>query len=504
MQNIFQRCKHFFCATALGFAALATAQPSGVAPEQWSEQERQFVQRARSLYQQQGLTYTDEQAAQAVRQMRDKPQAVSAPQGVPESEWTAQEREFVKLAREQYAAQGMPMTQEQAQTVVQSMRTRLAQMTGSMGALQAMAQMRPPAAAPRTAPAPTAGAATSEEAIAQTIASWPPKPERWVLTERKDGFDINGVTVLDPEGRISSYAADPIGGSITYVLQGSQGVRIKSLGAGDPSRSLLLATGRQTSAGWELVTASGLQLSGQTLSVTSDGFMVGRESALFRYKAGQGVTSVPIPAGYFLAPLQRGNVGATGVVLLEKEGATGTNSATSLLANLQTIGAILGANRKEDFALLDLNTRKLHPLNISANGKTVNVHSQCRKKNWAVNECAQMQSFEALYDRYGLKNGTHYYWLAHWINTAAGPMAFTLEDGAANLYVTDLNTGRRVVALNRSLGIADWEVMQGADGSVGVKGKLAFTWHEVADVVSLLQGQAKAEGSPAADAKPAQ
>lgn len=109
-----------------------------------------------------------------------------------------------------------------------------------------------------------------------------------------------------------------------------------------------------------VVTSTGQQLSMPIPSVLSDGFLVGRETAAFRYKAwASGVSNIAIPSGYFLAPLQRGHVGATGFVLLEKEGATGTDSLSKLAANLQSIGTILGTNRTDDFALMDIQTRKL-------------------------------------------------------------------------------------------------------------------------------------------------
>ena len=480
--------------TGMGCVALASAQ--GIPADQWTEQERQFVQNARNLFQQQGLIYGDEQAASAVQQMRQKAQSTAVPAGIPEKEWTHQEREYVKAVREQYQASGMALTQEQAQVMVQSMRNKLAQLMGSVGALQAASQLRGQPISPVSVPGSTGGAAVAsaqnaaltEEQITQTLAAWPAKPEQLSFSARKDGFDINGQPVLDPEGRISSYATDAVGGAVTYMVQSSRGMSVKSLSAADPSRKLVLATGRQGPNGWEVVTSTGQQLSGQTLSVLSDGFLVGRETAAFRYKAGQGVSNIAIPSGYFLAPLQRGHVGATGFVLLEKEGATGTDSLSKLAANLQSIGTILGTNRTDDFALMDIQTRKLYPLNISATGKNVNVHSQCRRKNSFVNECAQMQSFEALYNAQGMKNSQHYYWLVHWLNTPAGPVALTLEDGQANLYLTDLRTGRKVVALNRTLGIADWDAIQNSDGTVALRGKLAFEWKEIPDVASLLQG----------------
>lgn len=512
----FRRFQRLTWVLALGFASVVSAQDAAVTPETWTEQERQFVQSARALYLQQGLSFTDEQAALAVQQMRAKQKAEPVLPGVPEAEWTPLEREFVQKAREQYAAQGVGFTQAQAQLAVKTMRDRLANATGIAGAMRAMAAMprqpAPPAGAlggqwaagqgVGAGAAAGGGSATTEQKIAETIAGWPGKPELLAFTQRRDGFDINGVPVLDPGGRISAYAADPVGGGITYLLEAGHGVSIKSLSAGDPSRTVLLATGRRSERGWDVVTATGVTLSGQTLSVLSDGFLVGRESAAFRYQAGKGVTNIAIPAGYFLAPLQRGNVGATGFVLLEKEAATGTDSLSRLGSSLSTIGSILGANRKEDYALLDIRTRKLHPLNIPANGKMIQVHSQCRKKNWIVSECAQMQSFEALYDGYGMKNSRHYYWLIHWLNTPEGPIAITLEDGQGVLYVTELGSGRRAVAFKRSLGIADWDVLQRADGTVGVKGKLAFNWEEVPDVAVLLRSGASAGQAAASQSEP--
>ena len=45
-----------------------------------------------------------------------------------------------------------------------------------------------------------------------------------------------------------------------------------------------------------------------------------------------------------------------------------------------------------------------------------------------------------------------------------------------------------MVALNRTLGIADWDAIQNSDGTVALRGKLAFDWKEIPDVASLLQG----------------
>ena len=80
-------------------------------------------------------------------------------------------------------------------------------------------------------------------------------------------------------------------------------------------------------------------------------------------------------------------------------------------------------------------------------------------------------------------------------------MALTLEDGSGKLYLTDLRTGRKVVVLERGLGISDWNILHHEDGTVGVKGRLGFEWQEVADVAALLQ--APAEVASQETAKPA-
>ena len=125
--------------------------------------------------------------------------------------------------------------------------------------------------------------------------------------------------------------------------------------------------------------------------------------------------------------------------------------------------------------------------NIAADGKEVHVYSQCRKRNRFVNECAQMNSFESLYKPDGQKNSAHYYWRVQWVNTPTGPMALTLEDGYGKLYVTDLRTGRGAIALERTLGISNWDIVHHDDGAMGVKGQLGFEQQEVSNVAMALQ-----------------
>ncbi|BDT71369.1 hypothetical protein os4_08910 [Comamonadaceae bacterium OS-4] len=478
--------KHLLLSALLVATLCAFAQ--GIPADQWTPSERQFVENAKNLYQQQGIQYTNEQASIAVQQMRQKQN--SATRGIPESEWTPQEKSFVEASRRQYATSGVQFSPEQARLSVHSMREQIAKFTGAAGAMQVIASgnVSPAFEAPRPQPSVPAASAASEEQLAREISSWQKTNYPLSIKGRRDGFDINGRPVLDPEGTIFNYAFDVNSGFITYAVRTSRGVTIKTISAAPNSQPLVIASGNQGRSGWELQTTTGKQLSGSTLSLLSDGFLVGRSSSAFRYQSGKGVQSVAIPDGYFITPLQHGNVGATGYVLLEKEGATGGNDPVAgLFSSAKAIGSILGVNKKEDYFLMNVSTGKLFPINVAADGKQVTLMSQCRQVNWAISDCQKAQTFESVFGTDGMKNNSHYYWLVNWVGTPSGPVAFTLEDGLRKLYVTDLSTGKKVLAFERTFGIADWNIEQAGDARVSVKAKLAFEWKEIPDAVALLQ-----------------
>lgn len=486
MRSVSLRPSSLMLALCLSLCANTWAQQP--APAAWTEQEVQFVKNARALYEQQGLAYTDEQAQAAVEQMRAKARATPATpalKGIPESQWSTQERAFAEELRAQYRAQNRDLGQEEAQIAVQSMREQMARIMGGVAAMRAAPAM---AAAANPMPTATASQAASagsltESQLAATLASWPTKSSGFILTERPDGFEVNGEPVIDPEGKITAVASDAVTGAITYAVETGNHISIKAINPARLQTTLTIASGNKTPGGWEITTATGKRLSGKTISLLSDGFLVARESAGFQYRTGRGISNIAVPKGWSLTPWQRGDVASTGYVLIEKNGAQGTDSASSLLSSLQTVASLVGASRKEDYALFNPETKKTIPLNIAANLKNVNVHSQCRRKNALVNECARMDSFESLYQTDGRKNVNHYYWSIRWLNTPAGPIALTLEDGQRKLYVTDMKSGKRATVLERGLGINDWELLPHADGSVGVKGKLGFEMQEVPDVM---------------------
>lgn len=102
---------------------------------------------------------------------------------------------MVEMTRAQYKAQGMELSQEQAEMTVKAMRDQIARMMGAAAGVQmAASQMQmqrsaPMMPAPQLAAAPAvAQAGTSEAQLAQAIQAWPPKPTPFAVNQRRDGL----------------------------------------------------------------------------------------------------------------------------------------------------------------------------------------------------------------------------------------------------------------------------------------------------------------------------
>lgn len=315
------------------------------------------------------------------------------------------------------------------------------------------------------------------------------------VVPRKDGFLVNGQVFLDPEGRISRYAVDPIGGSATYLAEtGGRSAKIKWIGLGRLDQPVDIGLAVSGPNGWNVTTASGKTLSGELLILIPGGVIVSRTTAAFRYDAGRGVSNIAFPDGYQITPLQHGAVGTTDTILLERQN-TGTANPVADLGKL--FGRIAGA-KSEDFAFLNVRTGSLIPLNIDAGGKSVHSYSDCRRKNGIVNYCERMTSFESLYDVNGQRNLSHYYWRADWFRTSGGAYAVVQENGLKEINVIDLASGRRINVFNRTLGIAGYNVAV-AGGKVRIVANWAFQEHVIPDVEAFVL----AGGDPTATDRPA-
>jgi hypothetical protein len=92
-----------------------------------------------------------------------------------------------------------------------------------------------------------------------------------------------------------------------------------------------------------------------------------------------------------------------------------------------------------------------------------------------------------LFSKTGGRNIEHYFWRTNWFNTPQGPIAVALEGNMQDVTITDLNTGKRIVGFNRTLGIHDFDAAQVADGKVIVVAQLGFESKTIDDALTYMQ-----------------
>lgn len=304
----------------------------------------------------------------------------------------------------------------------------------------------------------------------------------------KDGFSVNGNRYIDPEGTISSYGFDILSGDFTYVAQTTPGSYvIKSGRALVQSDPVIIATAEKRGAQWLITTITGKKFSGTRLIPSSRGFVIARDNTGFRYVPGKGTTNIAAPEEFVIAGLQNGDISNTSYILLERVPIANNATGAQLFSAFKAIGSTLGINKKEDYALLNIDNSKLIPLNISMDDKQVQVMSACRKVNNFVNECARMDSFDSLFDKNGMKNLSHYFWRISWFNTPAGrPILVSQEGGLSKVSATDLNSGKKVILFERTLGISGFFAKQKPDGEISVSAGMGFSTEIKDNVISLV------------------
>lgn len=319
----------------------------------------------------------------------------------------------------------------------------------------------------------------------------------------RDGFSINGTRYIDPEGTIVAYGFDAQSGDFTYLAQYNNGQYILKSGRaysdGDP---IEIGKAEKRGIQWTVTTTTGKKFSGYRLIPLSRGFIVARENTGFRYVPGKGATSIAAPEQFAIAALQNGDVSSTGYILLERiteGGGSGGGSIGELFSAVQSLGSTLGVGKKEDYALLNIDTGKSIAINISLDDKRVQIMSACRKRNFVFAECEKMDSYESLFQANGMRNMTHYFWRINWFNAGGRPILVSQEGGLSQVTATDLGSGRKLTLFERTLGIAAFSATQGTDGKISVSAKLGFDTESKDDIVALLDSAPMAALKEGAD-----
>lgn len=428
------------------------------------------------------------------------------------AEPTPQEQQFLAGVRQQYTQQtGRPPTPEEEEKMLVQWRAANLNMAITMARLSSMGKGGAPSAAlmqgsqqQAMQAAPIAAMAAlptmTEEALAARLAAQGGPKSNLKIERVRDGLKIGGSMFLDPEGQVQSYAYDILNGDISYSIRSGDSMVYKYLRGGSGAEPVAFASARQSGGAWQVATVSGKTFSGDSVIALARGLMVARVGSAFIYEPGKGSRSAMVPEGWNMAQFQRGNVGATGFVLLERSvpPSEGRGSVGALMSSFKSLGAVAGISKKEDFALLQLETGKLYPLNIQSSGKNQSVMSNCRRRNALVNDCATMNTFESLYTDTG-RNFGHYFWKADWYATPSGPLAVTMENGVADVYALDLASGKKVTLFHRALGITSFDSVQSSDATVAVSAKWVFEDHKVPDAAKFLQENAAAGAAQVAE-----
>jgi hypothetical protein len=414
-------------------------------------------------------------------------------------EVTAEEMIQLDKLRAQFEAQGIKVTPEQEIRMLQRIRAlKAAANPAAQGSAGAALQVQIPqrAGGLLTAAAPVAkpvvGATMSEGDLKKRLDALPPGKALANVEYLRDGFQHDGLRFADPEGRVEQFTVDAMTGAVGYLVKGSladgQPVKLARLGsdAGSSTASLTIGRVRRQGSQYQFESITGQALAGELLYVLTDGVLVMRDSVGFRYVAGEGVRQINFPTGWYPTPLQRGNVAATGWLLLEKDSAEEKKSPLSLFSDL---GRAVGLSEANEYALMNTSDGRLVVLDVSTSGKSVTSFSQCRRKNRAVNVCDQSTTYDSTWDANGGRNFLHYFWRMDWQRTAGGSVLVALEKGVKQVNAYDLASGKKVNLFERGMGIGALNTSMMTDGRLRVIAAVGFENGQVDDVASELKSR---------------
>ena len=311
----------------------------------------------------------------------------------------------------------------------------------------------------------------------------------------KDGILIDSQMFVDYEGQISNFGGNRITGEFTYTIKNYDGTHtLKYYKANSEAAPIKIATIKKQGTNFEVKTITGKTLPGSNVIPTSDGFIIGRPGSAFRYIMGSNkISSINVLDDYHIAKYQNGDVASTGFILLEKNEKKNRDGSRNIFSSLSSLGADLGLSKHDDYVLVNINNGSIVPLDISVNGKDVAQHSNCRSKG-LYNECENVKFVEALYDKMGLPNNSHYYWSVDWTQTSSGPIAFYKT--STKIKAIDINKKQVHTLFSRTLGVNNFRLIERSDGTVGVNAQLGFSKDTIENVEQFILTNAKDDVEP--------
>jgi hypothetical protein len=410
---------------------------------------------------------------------------------------TADELIQLDKLRDQFKSRGVEMSAEQEARILKTIRA-FKNLPGSnsqsgavsspnAGAMPSMSAIPASVAIEKiNTPIPTTVGVMKEDELLLQIQNLPAAQPTWTAELLPDGLQYEGKRFVDEHGRSENFAIDAASGSVGYLVKLSvttYAVKIARLNGAAP---IQIGQLQKMGNSLQFDTVTGRKLSGELFFPLTTGALVLRDSVGFLYTAGKGVQQIQIPKGWSPAPLQRGNIAATGWLLLEKDKVDEkANPLAGIMGSLTRISSIVTGATSEgsgDYALMELGTGKLKLFDVSSADKNVMSYSQCRRKNAAVNICDSMTSYESVWSRDGSPNNGHYYWKINWQSAQNHPIAVVMENGFRRINAYDLTSDVKVNMFERALGIASVKVALQNDGRLRVVAQMGFSPEAVDDV----------------------
>ena len=429
---------------------------------------------------------------------------------------TAEEMMQLDKLRSQYEAQGLSLTPEQEARMLQRIRALKAIGAGgnsSPNGASAAGSLPTPKSTEsvgggllpqllQKSGAPVSGGATmdasptappvSEADLARRIAAMPAGKPIGTIEYLRDGFQYDGQRFVDPQGRVTTFAVDAFRGVVTYVPNtiGDAPQPVKLAFLGDTVSSEVIGRVARQNGQYRFESLTGKSLSGDLLILLNDGVVVLRDAVGFRYAVGEGVRQIDLPKGWYPTPLQRGNV-STGWILLEKDTSAEKSNPLNLFSNF---GKAVGLTEANEYALFNFADGRKIVLDVSSAGKTTSKYSNCRKRSELFNECQTATNYQSVWNADGFKNLSHYYWRMDWQQSIAGPVLVAQEGGLKYINAYDLATGKKVNLLERTLGVAGFDVVLKPGQKVQVQAQMGFEKVVIEDVQAELSSRVPLPG----------
>lgn len=410
---------------------------------------------------------------------------------------TIEEMKMLDNLRSQYSAQGVEVKPEDEVRFLQRIRAMKAMAGGGLAgaglsapiwsaAPQPVAVQPVQTAVPLSPTAQTTPAGATESALRMQLDSLPRARPLSSFARQRDGMVFNGQRYADAEGPADRFALDPDTATAAYVVQMGGYLKLKIARLGTGAEPVTVGRLSRNGAATVFQSQTGKTLQGDLFFPMTDGVLLTRDSVGFRYVVGEGVRQIDFPSGWSPAPLQRGNMAATGWLLLERDTVEENKSP---FAALKAIGEMVGAvAARMDYALFNMSDKRMVPFEISTDGKSVANYSQCRRaSNGLYNICDKMTTYDSIWRPDGVPNWSHYFWKTDWQNMEGRPVAVVMENGLQQVNAYDLLGTKRVNLFERGMGIHSWLLEMSSAGKYRVKAQLAFDKLAFEDVASELK-----------------